>query len=232
MSLPGAGAVIRTLDATWPSASIAQKGPVELRYGPGGKRVSAARAKGPLTETDIETAEQAMAAAGQVPLFMVTPGEEDLDRQLAALGYAVIDPVTLYVCPLEQGPGPVTTAWPPRPEDKALWADGGIGADRIDVMERVTGPKAVLADGTPPRAVVFSALGAGGAMIHALHVDPASRRRGLARSLCLAAARWAAAEGAPWIGLAVTDDNIPANALYRALGYAPVGRYWYRIKEG
>lgn len=233
MILPGAPEVFAALDATWPAAEYRALGPFRLRRGEGGgKRVSAASAEGPATSGDIAAAENGMRAMGQVPLFALREGEDGLDAVLAGRGYGIVDPVTLYAAPTRSGPDPA-----PReitPALAALWAGGGIGPGRRAVMERVTGAKAVLAlpgSGTPS-AALFIARADGGAMLHALHVAPAARRQGLGRALTLAAIHWAAARGAPWTALAVTDANLPARALYASLGFHPVGRYWYRAVEG
>ncbi len=234
MTLPGAEDALAALEATWPAAEIRHEGPVRLRRGAGGgKRVSAASVGAPFGEPDIARAEALMADMGQAALFMVRPHEAALDDLLAARGYRLLDPVTLYARPARPGPPP------PEAEGRtdalrSLWDTGGIGADRRAVMDRAPGPKAVLVLPGPdaPDAAVFAACGGRGAMLHALHVAPAARRRGLGRALTEGVVHWAAARGAPWVGLAVTDANAPARALYASLGFEPVGRYWYRASRG
>ena len=88
-------------DATWPAARRFDHGPWTLREGQGGgKRVSAATARGAITDADIPTAEAAMREMDQRPLFMVHAGEDDLDALLAARGYGVVDPVTVLSAPI------------------------------------------------------------------------------------------------------------------------------------
>jgi len=233
VTLPGAPEVFAALDATWPAAECRALGPFRLRRGAGGgKRVSAASAEGPATSGDIAAAEDGMRAMGQGPLFTLRDGEDALDALLAGRGYRVLDPVTLYAAPTRSGPDPA-----PReitPALAAFWAEGGIGPGRRAVMDRVTGAKAVLAlpESETPSAALFVAQGSTGAMLHALHVAPSARRRGLGRALTEAAMHWSCARGADWIALAVTDANAPARALYASLGFRPVGRYWYRALEG
>ena len=70
------------------------------------------------------------------------------------------------------------------------------------------------------------------AMIHAIEVLQAMRRRGAARLLMQAAARFATEHGAVWLTLAVTEANRPARALYRRLGMAEAGGYQYRLAPG
>jgi ribosomal protein S18 acetylase RimI-like enzyme len=59
--------------------------------------------------------------------------------------------------------------------------------------------------------------------IHGLVVDPARRRRGIARALLDAAAEHARARGARRLRLRVLAPNTGAIALYRACGYEQEG---------
>ena len=70
--------------ATWPAAGQREAGGFVLRRGDGGgNRTSAAtRAGGP---ADIALAEAGMRDWGQVPHFLLRPGEDALDAELAAL---------------------------------------------------------------------------------------------------------------------------------------------------
>lgn len=234
MILPGAEEALAALEATWPAAEMRHEGPVRLRRGAGGgKRVSVASVVAPFVEPDIARAEAAMADTGQATLFMVRPHEAVLDDLLAARGYRRLDPVTLYARSARPGPS-VPEAAGRTDGLRSLWDKGGIGPGRRAVMDRAPGPKAILVLPCPdaPDAAVFAACGGRGAMLHALHVAPAARRRGLGRALTEGVVNWAAAKGAPWVGLAVTDASAPARALYASLGFEPVGRYWYRASRG
>jgi ribosomal-protein-alanine N-acetyltransferase len=76
-------------------------------------------------------------------------------------------------------------------------------------------------------AVLGFALGraiVGEAELLTLAVAPAARRRGLAQALVAAVAAAAGDAGAAALFLEVADDNAPALALYRALGFEAVGR--------
>lgn len=233
-------AIYRLTEATWPPVRSWRMGPVTLREGAGGgSRVSAATVDGPLPDAeDLARAEAEMRGIGQPPLFMVRQGEADLDAALAAVGYVVKDPVTGWAAPTASltgdGPPPmrVIEGWPPLAMQREIWAKGGIGPGRIAVMDRVTGPKVALLGRVAdrPGGVAFVAVAGGAAMLHALHVAPGLRRRGLARHMVLAAARWAARHGAETLALLVTRANAPANALYASMGFTPVGEYHYRIR--
>jgi N-acetylglutamate synthase len=63
----------------------------------------------------------------------------------------------------------------------------------------------------------------------AIEVDPAHRRRGLARALTAALATQAAARGARHLYLQVEDGNAAARALYHRLGFADHHGYHYRV---
>lgn len=231
--------ILAALDATWPAASQRVVGGWRVREGQGGgKRVSSATAEDPTAAGGIAQAEAAHAALGQEPLFCLRDGQEDLDRALVARGYRIVDPVVLLAAPLvamaAEPPAHMTSfpLWPPLAITRDLWAEGGIGAARQAVMERVAVPKISILGRTGDRAAgaAFVALHDGIAVVHALHVDPAARRQGLARNLMRAAAAWALGQGGHTLALAVTKANAPALALYAALGMERVGQYHYRAR--
>lgn len=227
------------LDATWPAASTRQAGGWLVREGQGGgKRVSSASALEDGAVAGIDQAEAVHAALGQPPLFCLRDGQEAVDQALAARGYRVLDPVVLLAAPVAQiaavPPAHLSSfpLWPPLAITRDIWVAGGNGADRQAMMERVTGPKTAILGRVGDRAAgaVFVAVDGDIAMVHALHVDEAARRKGLARDLMRAAAVWALDQGAVTLALAVTRANGPANGLYAALGLLPAGHYHYRAK--
>lgn len=227
------------LDATWPAAGMHRAGPWTIRDGQGGgSRVSAATAEGAVTPDMLRTAEQAMAALGQPAVVMVRDTGDALDLMLAAAGYVIRDPVLVYAAPVaglaarDLPPRTAFHAWPPLAIQTEIWAAGGIGPARAAIMDRVQGPKVSLLgrlDDAPAGCAFVACLG-GRCMLHALEVRPAHRRRGLARHLVIAAARWAAVQGAGELVLVVARANQPAQALYASLGLGVVGQYHYRIR--
>jgi len=236
-SLPDAAELLAVLEASWPPAATSRAGPWRIREGRGGgQRVSAATAEEPVTEADIPQAEAAMRALGQRPLFMLRPGDEALDAALAARGYTSRDATNLYACPvttLAEPPPPVSgfTLWPPLAIMEDLWAEGGIGPERLAVMHRAAPPKTGIIGRTRDRAAgtAFVAIHAGTAMIHALEVAPELRRAGTARNIMRLAALWAQDHGARHFALAVTAANAAGNALYSGLGMTHVAGYHYRV---
>lgn len=232
--------LIRAMEATWPPAATRALGPVTLRIGQGGgKRVSAASLAGPWAAADLDAAEAAMRDLGQEPLFQLRPAETALDAELARRGYDLVDPVLGYAAPAADLARPVPPLaafphWPPLEITRSLWAESGVGPARIAVMERVAGAKTVLLARTTDRpsgaAFVAMANGVaeGVAMLHALDIRPAFRRKGAAGHVIAAAAHWTLSQGAATLALVVTAANAPARRLYESLGMTPVEGYHYR----
>jgi len=227
------------IDGTWPAARYDRRGPWMFREGQGGgSRVSATTAEGLFTEADIDTAEDAMRAMGQRLIFQIRPGDDALDAALAARGYQVLDPVTLYACPpdllcdVEIPRVTVLHIWEPLEIMREIWADGGIGPERIAVMDRALGPKTGMLGRLreKPGGVAFAAIHDGIAMVHAVEVVPFQRRTGMGRWFMRSAALWARDHGAHTLAVMCTDANAPANGLYASLGMEVVGHYHYRLK--
>jgi len=241
--MPSVQTLYDVIETTWPPASTHVQGPFTLRDGAGGgKRVSAATtttARQPVTAEELPAAERAMADMGQPPLFMIRNGDTALDTLLEAQGYDVIDAVNLYVgdvATLTAEPVAKVTAfciWEPLAVMRDLWKMGGIGPERVAVMERATCPKTALfgRDNNRPAGAAYVGIHRGIAMVHALEIHPNHRRAGLGRHMMRQAAHWAADNGATQISAVCTQANANANALYSSLGMALVGTYHYRIKK-
>ncbi|HEY9037842.1 MAG TPA: GNAT family N-acetyltransferase [Roseovarius sp.] len=237
MTVPDARALHDVIQATWPAHAQRTLGPWVLRDGRGGgKRASAATARGQATDADLAPAEAAMRAMGQRPCFMIRCGDANVDALLAQAGYEVVDPVAMYAAPLAglamDSPEPTASfhIWEPLAIQREIWAGGGIGPDRIAVMHRARGPKTTLLGRRNGHAVAagFAAIEGDMVMVHALEVLPEHRRQGTARALMLEAARWAAPLGAQHLAVVCTEANTAANALYASMGMARIGRYHYR----
>ena len=224
----------QVIDHTWPAARLWTEGGWTLRDGQGGgKRVSAATIAAP--EADIAQAETSMRAMGQRPLFMIRSGDDPLDTELAARGYAIVDPVNLYVAPVAQltdVPIPRVTAfdiWEPLAIMLEIWAKGGIGPERIQVMHRAKTKTAILTRWNEmPGGVAFAAIHDGVCMVHAVEVLEHQRQQGVAKWLMRRAAFWAERQGADRLAVLCTKANVGANRLYQSLGFAHVGDYHYR----
>ena len=241
MNSPTAETLYDVMEATWPPAEAFRFGPWMLRDGAGGgKRVAATTAEAAFDTRALTKAEAAMADMGQPHLFMIRAGDTALDQALESCGYSIIDPVALYLAPigiLTQEPLPhvaAFTIWPPLAIAMDIWAKGGIGPARIDVMHRCNGAKTcILArNADQPAGAGFVAIHDNIAMIHAIEVANDHRRQGVGGNILRAAAFWAQDHGATHLALAVTRANTGANALYTFHGMTVVGHYHYRIKQG
>jgi ribosomal protein S18 acetylase RimI-like enzyme len=225
--------LIEVMEATWPPARSWREGALRFRDGAGGgKRVSAASCEGEWQAGDLDRLE-AMSA----PLALLRPTDAALDAALAARGWQVVDPVVAYAAPVaglaaELPPLSAFPHWPPLAIARSIWDEGGIGPDRIAVMDRVAGARtAVLARREDrPAGVAFVACHGTEAMLHALEVRGHLRRQGVGETLLRAAANWAADQGATRLSLVVTERNAAARALYARLGMQVVGQYHYRMK--
>ena len=228
--------LMAAVDATWPAVELCRAGPWLLRRGAGGgQRVSAASIAGS-DLGELRLAENGMRAWGQTPLFQVTPQQSGLDQHLAEAGYSVKDPVAFYVAAVDtltdKNPETVRVfriATPLAIVDE-IWEQGGIGPARRAVMTRPAGPRITLLSRADdrPTGVAFVAVDGEVAMIHAIEVASAHRRKGCGETLMRAAASFAATHGAAWLALAVTRANAPACALYGKLGMVSAGGYHYR----
>lgn len=66
-------------------------------------------------------------------------------------------------------------------------------------------------------------------ILNDLFVDPAARRRGVARALLDASSAFAREDGAAGIALETMRDNAAARALYRAAGWNEDATQWYSL---
>ncbi|MEZ8016444.1 MAG: GNAT family N-acetyltransferase [Ascidiaceihabitans sp.] len=223
-------------DGTWPAAVTKRLGPWTLRDGKGGgKRVSAATAEGSVQKMDIRTAEVGMQDMGQTPLFMIRDGDEALDQLLESHGYKVVDPVVMYSIPvnaLTEIEIPLVTTfcvWEPLAIMAEIWAEGGIGPARLDVMARAINKTGILSRwNEQPAGAAFAAISDGICMVHAVEILEHQRRQGVGVWMMRQAAFWAAEQGVQELAVLCTTANIAANGLYKSLGFSAKGHYHYR----
>ncbi|WP_372886223.1 GNAT family N-acetyltransferase [Shimia sp.] len=238
MTLPDAEKLYHVIEATWPPAATLTSGPFCIGEGRGGgKRVSSAHLCGAFDAADIDAAEAAMRGLGQTPLFQIREGDAALDAALDGRGYAIVDPVTMYAIDAAA----LTAERPPRTAAiettgplnimREIWADGGIGPERVAVMDRACKPKAGFVSrwNDKPAGSSFIAMHDGIAMVHALEILPFQRRQGIARWLMKRAAFWTLERGGHTLAVICTTANTGANHLYASLGMTVVGTYHYRI---
>lgn len=240
MTLPNIQSLYDVCEHTWPSASRFTAGGFTIRDGAGGgKRVSAATLNGALAEADFDSAEAAMSDLGQPYLFQLRQGEETLDAELEARGYSVIDPVNVYAIKAEDlatelPPRTVAIpAWEPLQIMREIWASGGIGPERVNVMMRADVPKTGFISrwNDQPAGTSYLGMFNGISMLHALEIKSEHRRNGLARWAMRRAGYWTLENGGHTVSVICTRENAAANALYQSLGMTLIGPYHYRIKD-
>ncbi len=237
---PSEAEILEVIDGTWPAARYFESGPFTLRLGhDGGQRVSAASVSGPASAAEIGAAERSILALDQARLFMIAGKDSALDAALAARGYAVKDPVTMFACPVgvlaARDKKGLAASWVDAPLEvmKEIWAAGRIEKGRLAVMGRAKGPKTYLLGRVGDRAAGagFVAMHGKTAMLHALEILPEYRRKGLGLAMTAAAAAWATEQGAESFSLIAISANQAACGLYKHLGMQDVGHYHYRKKD-
>lgn len=221
------------IDACWPAERVWTDGPWTHRATPGaGGRVNAISGDAP---DQIDQAEATARATNRRPSFIIWPGQDTLDADLAARGYTIEDAVHLYsidTAALTAEPLPHATGftiWPPLQIMRDIWQAGGIGPERQGVMARATRPGGVFARVDDRAAGVgFVAAHQDTALLSAVEVLEQHRRKGVSGLILRAAAHWAQSQGCTRVALVTTRDNLAANAAYSSQGMAIVGGYHYR----
>lgn len=167
---------------------------------------------------------------GQTPLFMIRDGDEALDQLLEFHGYEVVDPVVMYsisVNALMDIEIPLVTTfcvWEPLAIMAEIWAKGGIGPTRLDVIGRAVNKTGILSRwNEQPAGAAFAAISDGVCMVHAIEILEHQRRQGVGVWMMRQAAFWAAEQGAQELAVYVrlpmllrTDCIIRSASLQRA----------------
>ncbi|MEM7438583.1 MAG: GNAT family N-acetyltransferase [Pseudomonadota bacterium] len=231
--------IFTAVDATWPAAGYQQVGPWCVRKGlGGGQRVSAASTDQAVSAADVATAEAAMMALNQSPVFMIQGDQAGLDTALDRLGYRIKDPVDVWAGPVKQVAQDYERSLAaifvdyPMPILAGIWATGGIGPARLDIMRRAKGPKTCILGrlGDKPRGAAFVAVHESVAMTHAVEVRADARRNGVAERMMKAAAWWAGQHGATELAALTVSRNTGTQAMWQKLGMQVVSHYHYRVK--
>jgi ribosomal-protein-alanine N-acetyltransferase len=95
--------------------------------------------------------------------------------------------------------------------------------DQAAIASLLTSPGTFALVADDEAGFVMLRVAAGESEVLTLTVLPAARRRGIATSLLLNAARHALEQGATELFLEVDTTNLPAIALYKRLGFVQVG---------
>ena len=240
---PDEARLIAAVERTWPPVAVDDSAAPgwRLREGAGGgRRVSCASSLG---GEDFEAAAAAMRAHGARPCIRAARGEAELAARLEAADWVRIDPTVLMVgeaarlvlVDLPKGVkfslGRIRLALLDE-----IWEGGAVTPARRAVMARAPEPKATIMARTDAATAGVGFVCADGevAMLHAVVVREALRRQGAGTAALAGAARFALDVGAQWVGLAVTEANAAARALYGKAGMTEVGgyAYWEPAEEG
>jgi len=232
---------------SWPAAEVrAHKGMLLRAMGGESRRANSAAvyacdADLPIDEA-IAVAEAFYEARGSPPRFQLTPlAPAGLEAALARRGYSIAAPVFAETAPLTavlsaEGASGVSAEILPSPDD--AWKEVEIARGRFaDIGDSFLRALAGLgsASGFGVARVGGAVAGAclvvcdgGVVVLSAMRTLPELRRRGVARALVAASARWARERGADTAYLQVERDNAAALALYAAFGFTPAYAYHYR----
>ena len=195
----------------------------------------------------IAHCERIYAQHGLAPLFRMTPFDQpaELESALAARGYEAFDETLVQAARFEEAPA-IPDA-PPGVEVAALGVDafveavaelrGSPAAQRDAHRERLHNSpleKRCVAIRAAERVVCTAQVAIEGELVGVYDVVTAedSRGRGHATLACRSLLSWAWQHGANVAYLQVNEDNLPAIAIYRKLGFATVYAYHYRGRPG
>ena len=179
---------------------------------------------------------------GLAPTFRVSPfaRPEGLAARLAQRGFTADQETAVETADVEEVLAQGAPAHAVRRDvaPSADWLDVFLAASadaeslqrlRLETLRRATASAfySVEIDGRIAAVGVGAVDESGWAGMHGMRTAPAARRKGCARSIVLAAAASARAQGASRLYLQVEQDNAPARALYRRLGFAQAYTYRY-----
>jgi len=244
-------ALERAAFEAWPAAEVRELGPWRLRFMHGVTRRANSVWAGPGEppgglDAGIALAQAFYAERSLPPLFQIQPLlAAPLDAALAARGYAACEPSSVRVADAVaiarlDPPAGIRAACDPELSEPWFEVSGRRGRFRADeqpayrgLLERVAG-RAGFAharlDGADIGAVGLAVVSGTSAGIFSMLTLPAFRRRGLARAVLGALARFALERGARQLYLQVERDNRPALTLYEAAGFAESHTYHYRSR--
>jgi ribosomal protein S18 acetylase RimI-like enzyme len=226
----------------WPPTESLTLGSWKLSAGDGfSRRRNSAVPAGPLPESldrRLADVEEWYRVRGLPTLYRITPEcDAAVDGILAGRGLVLEAPTLVMSRMLDVpestegvvGSPVVTDAWV-ETEIEALGVDRSSIGPWLATIAAVPSPTLFVTpihDGTPVGAgfgvVVDGLLG-----VFEIVVRPEHRRRGHASRIMAVLHQFGVRAGAQRVFLQVLEDDEPAIALYRSLGYEVSHRYWYR----
>jgi GNAT superfamily N-acetyltransferase len=191
----------------------------------------------------VEAVERFSRAYGMTPLVQVTPAEDlgELDAALHERGWRADGPTDILVAAVDDLPaaGTAEISVSLRPEVDRAWLEAWIAAEgRADaretyahVLQRIPPPAgfAVAHLEGRPAGVGIAVCKRGWLGVFCMAVDPAVRRRGVARAILRALSAWSREQGAGGVYLQVERDNAPAQALNASMGFTRSHGYHFRV---
>jgi N-acetylglutamate synthase len=234
----------------WPALEVAELSGWRLRFTRGvTRRANSVWPNGwqgdtPLVER-VEVVEAFAAARGIAPSFQLTSAAKppELDALLEERGYAFDTPVIVKMralSPLQHEERGLEVQATVEPRPNAEWLTVAVDRGRyagvrdvfLGILARIgdRGGFALVRSGNEPIAIGLGVVDGAWLGIFGMLTVPEARRRGAARAILGALARWGANRGATRAYLQVERDNAPARALYETLGFVPAYDYHYRTK--
>lgn len=188
----------------------------------------------------VEERYRAKDSPSQVHTFELTQ-PSGLPALLTALGYGAGE-TTVTMIATAQAPGAaigpmpdVTIADDPVTEWLDVYMDAITESRRAvnrQILRRIPDPRAFFLVRRGGRAVstALCVVDGGHAVVECVATRQDARGQRFADSAIRSLMVWAASLGAHSVGLQVVEDNLPALALYRRLGFRPVGtnRFWVK----
>lgn len=191
--------------------------------------------------TAVDVARDVYAQANVPLVVRLSPlAEPSADDVLAARGFSRLDETMVMTLPLEPDRFAIDPAAIIARKPDAAWAHGFAEANRVPERHRPTHDAmlaairwpaafASLVDGERKLAYGLAVAERGKVGLFDIVTVPAARRTGAGRRLVESLLAWGAKAGCTEAYLQVVATNAPAIALYRALGFAEVYRYHYRV---
>lgn len=193
----------------------------------------------------IAAAEQFYAERGAAARFQVCPGcPPDLDRALAGRHYRWDAPISLQTADVAEA----VEARPAPGLDARVRA--GLDLGWLTVLTTIGGPQTVVETETrllnrvglrsayvtvsahgEPVAIGRAVADDGWTGVFGMATVPGGRRRGAARLVLAAIARWAREQDARRLYVQVERSNTAACRLYAAAGFTEVATYHYRVRD-
>ena len=191
--------------------------------------------------TAVDVAREAYAQVNVPFVVRLSPlAEPGADDVLAARGFRKLDETMVMALPLEADRFAIDPAAIIAGQPDAAWAHGFAEANRVPERHRPTHDAmlaairwpaafASLVDGERTLAYGLAVAERGKVGLFDIVAAPTARRQGAGRRLVQSLLAWGVETGCSEAYLQVVATNVPAIALYQALGFAEVYRYHYRV---